>query len=209
MSDVNRKRDVLSRIESLERRLGELERTSRLTSSSIKEGSLVILDDVDQERVILGKIGSEYGLRVSDSGGKVMFEVTDEGLVQPQLQYVTNRWLDPTASQTPDVQGGAYGVFFFTQFRKQTPKFSLQFLWYTSDASTKGQIRIRETISNTVVWESAVLGPDTAGQFVDISQRALIGRAMGDGYGMTIEAKRTAGTGSFRFFVSRPLVSSQ
>lgn len=61
--------DFIAQMVDLDRRVRQLESTSRLAVSSIKEGSLQILDAAGVVRVKIGKDGTDYGVKVYDAAG--------------------------------------------------------------------------------------------------------------------------------------------
>jgi hypothetical protein len=76
--------DLGTLIKKLEARIDVLERTSRLITSSVKDGTLVFLDQFGNEIVALGRIGTSHGIGVFDSAGKSLFYVTsEEGQLAP------------------------------------------------------------------------------------------------------------------------------
>ena len=62
-------KDLIDRIVDLERRLIALERTPQLTQTSIKDGTLTVLDAAGVVRVKIGKDGTDYGVKVYDAAG--------------------------------------------------------------------------------------------------------------------------------------------
>jgi hypothetical protein len=60
---------ILDTLHDLERRLVAIERSPQLTSASIKEGALDVLDAAGMLRVRIGKDGSDYGVKVYDAAG--------------------------------------------------------------------------------------------------------------------------------------------
>lgn len=61
--------ELLSTLADLERRLVALERSPQLTSASIKDGALVVLDAAGVVRVKIGKDGTDYGVKIYDAAG--------------------------------------------------------------------------------------------------------------------------------------------
>lgn len=90
MTDVDpHLRDTLKReLDDVKRRLRVLESTNRLTSASIKEGSLEVRDEDDLRRVTLGDLdddGAHYGVRVLDANGATRLQLDERGIVAPLL----------------------------------------------------------------------------------------------------------------------------
>lgn len=61
--------NLVNQIVDLERRIAALERTPQLTQTSIKDGTLTVLDAAGVVRVKIGKDGTDYGVKVYDAAG--------------------------------------------------------------------------------------------------------------------------------------------
>jgi hypothetical protein len=66
-----------------ERRLRNLENSPQLTNSSVKDGSTKYLDAAGNTVVVEGKIGSAYGIKITNSNGRVIYQATTDGTVLP------------------------------------------------------------------------------------------------------------------------------
>lgn len=80
--------DLLARIADLERRIRQLEATSRLAVSSIKEGTLQILDANGIVRVKIGKDGTDYGVKVYDAAGANPVSLAQLGFGQGYAEVI-------------------------------------------------------------------------------------------------------------------------
>ena len=67
-----------------DRRIRNLENSPNLTNSSIKDGTLAVLDSGGNTMVRLGKVDSSYGIKVTTPTGAVVFEKLASGLTFPR-----------------------------------------------------------------------------------------------------------------------------
>ena len=79
---------ILSTIADLERRLVNLERSPQLTSASIKDGALVVLDAAGVVRIKIGKDGTDYGIKVYDAAGANPVSLAQLGFGQAYAEVV-------------------------------------------------------------------------------------------------------------------------
>lgn len=77
--------DILYKIKTLEERIQVLESTSRLQTSSLRDGTLTLQDQTGTNLVYLGKQpDGTHGIAVLDQNGRILFKVTAEsGQVAP------------------------------------------------------------------------------------------------------------------------------
>jgi hypothetical protein len=69
-----------TRLNDIERRLAVQEQTSRLISSSIRDGSITMQDANGVGIVVLGKLADgSHGIQVLNANGRTLFKVTSEG----------------------------------------------------------------------------------------------------------------------------------
>lgn len=84
-------KDLIDRIVDLERRLVALERTPQLTQTSIKEGTLTVLDAAGIVRVKIGKDGTDYGVKVYDAAGANPVSLAQLGFGQAYAEVVAEQ----------------------------------------------------------------------------------------------------------------------
>lgn len=97
MSEPLLLQSFIDQIAEHERRLAALERAPQLGSSSIKEGTLSIVDSAGVTRVSIGKDGTDYGVKVYDAAGANAVSLSN---LLFGLQVAQNDAVDLTARTT-------------------------------------------------------------------------------------------------------------
>ncbi len=198
MSDVSA--HLPARIErdlkDLERRIRIMERTDRLTNSSVKEGSLDVYDEDDSRRVIFGQLpdGENYGLATLDANGAVRFQADGRGLVAPSIPAVATI---STATAYSTSSTSLVPAYFLTLPEVAHEGLELHVDWSIGGADTfKLSVSCASPLVGTTD-EITATGP-TSGTAVF---RWLHGQTLGASpFGFSVLVRRTSGSGSISVF---------
>lgn len=180
--------------QTIERRLAAMERTAQLTTSSIKDGALLILDEDNVVRARLGLIDPAtdfYGISMFDEDGGLRFEVNDDGFRDP---WLANPWRDPNVFKP--VTSGSFVTVFNCEVEIISHKgVSGRFGWAT-DGGTTGELKL--VLNGIGQTATVVLPAGTTGQQ---QFQWLHGATLGTGPALfQIQARRTGGAGNVNVY---------
>lgn len=205
MADPALPSDLMDTIRDLQRRLERVELSSRLTSASMKNGTIRILDGAGAERVILGlDADGDYGLTIKNATGRVVFHSGNLGTTVP-TQYLTGF---QNAGLVPGTALASTASATFTELLRvdvyaTAPTIRYDFMGLLSTGTVEHQITLQEagaSGSPTVVagpWSSTV-GTQRVGSFT-IPAAALISGTGTDPAGrkfvLRVEGRSVSGGG--------------
>ncbi len=232
VSDAARSRgDVMHEIAELKRQVAELTSGRRLEAATIGAGGITIqaggkvlvCDDVGNAMIWLGQVpfgeeGTKPGLVAFRAGGGppamslfdgifaawdragniVMStdEASGQGIARPWLPVT---WAGSDYTKWPGTTSGAFAVVVETAIPRQQPRIFVRVRHSTDVSGTTGELRLMcdgTQLGTTVPVAYAIdfsdFGP------VDLPPSS----AFGDTIGLSIDARRTAGTGAVRAMVT-------
>ncbi|MFI6162233.1 hypothetical protein ACIA59_20105 [Micromonospora haikouensis] len=223
---------LMRKVANLERAIRELRAARRLEAASIGAGGLTIrsggaavVEDTDGRRIIrLGKVpfpdgSTKPGLvafRTTAEGGEVAMslfdgvlavwdrqgnivmatdEVSGQGIARPWLPVT---WAGVDYTQWPGTTSGTFGVILETLLPRQQPRIFLRLRHTTDVSGTTGELRVM----CAGVQLGATVPVSFAVNTTDIGPVALPDAPFGTTLGLSVNARRTAGTGAVRAAVT-------
>jgi hypothetical protein len=202
MTDPALPQTLLTEITDLKRRLAALERSPQLKSSSIKGGTLRVLDASGNPILEAGEISidggtvTSDGLRISTPGGEPVLQVSaNRGLTLPAVVYP---WRD-SPNQATAITSAAWTTVYESRIESLHGD-SLRSDWsVTLDSGVSADIRVQIT-TGPVNTDTVAIAFATAATWT-FALRWLHGLGMGSGpYVVRIEARRTAGAANVNVF---------
>lgn len=179
---------IYKEIEDLKRRLRDLESSPQLSSSSVKEGSLKILDSSGNVVVTLGKLlNGNYGLQiVNGAGGLTTFLADSDSAALPPMPVPSRIDIPQTITSgtfvnlcTGEVERLAHDAV------------RVRSSWAT-DATATGEIRIANASAGT--FTNAIAIPANSSGIAEFHW--LHGQTLSAGpYYFRVQARRTSGGG--------------
>jgi hypothetical protein len=196
--------DLVDRIVDLESRLKIMETTSRLQSSSIRDGLLSIGDASGVTRAEIGKFADgHYGIRTVLPDGTELFRSDERGIIVPPLAVTMTTLTGGTVPDAANTTNASFEVLYVGE----VPSFVHQGLrlriGYGSDAATTGEMEvIIHQFGGADLATSAVLSIGAAAN-TSATLSWLHGINLpGPRCFVQIAARRTGGAGNVR--VTRP-----
>lgn len=214
MADPLLPSNIADELREMRRRLERLEMAGRLTSASMTDGALRILDETGATRVVFGRdTDGGYGLSVYNENGRTIFKVNESGQTAPRLfpsvmQFAD--WVPGTAlayNDTTTLRPLCSGYIYAT-----SPSVFFDFYALTSGPTVEHDVQIAEAGGGAY---TTVLGPWTGsnaqrGGTFTIPAAALVPGTGTDPVGRTFEfrirGRITGGTG--QAYAAPLLVSS-
>jgi hypothetical protein len=166
MGEMVRSDDFASTLADHERRLKVQESTSRLISSSIRDGSLTLQDANGVGIVVLGKQpNGTHGISVLDANGQTLFRITsEEGQVAPRgtvpISWSLGSFLAGSTTQSfrPGTSNAAFTELWRGDFWSVGSKVDYDLTAYANGGNMTWQIKCYEVSGGT---PTVVVGPTT------------------------------------------------
>lgn len=191
-----------AKLQELERRLLALETAPRATSTSQRGGSFDLLDEDGNLLMTFGNYRrgafNDYGFRLLTTSGATTIESNINGLEAPQIPlnvYKANDYVIVTSA-----------TFTVTWHAVASLLVSDTVIWggaIAADAGTTGEARLRYAGGSNL---SSVI-PLPAGEITYAAWNLLHQHPLGGGFDVTLEVRRTSGTGNI--YVYSPYFVSQ
>jgi hypothetical protein len=151
------------RLKAIEARLDLLERRSLLDASSIKNGTLTLLDANGKSIVVLGLQGDgTHGISVTNANGRTLFKVTSEGGQSAPFVSLPGIGSQALASNTangfrPGTTNATMTSLFAFDFWSVGPTISYDFVVFANAGNISWQISCRDFNGGT---DQVVVGPN-------------------------------------------------
>ncbi|OKI52848.1 hypothetical protein [Micromonospora sp. CB01531] len=133
-----------------------------------------------------------------DNTGNIIFssdEVSGQGIARPWLPVM---WAGSDYTQWPGTTSGSFSMVLETAVPRQQPKLFVRLRHTTDLSGTTGELRL--------MCQGAQLGPTVtvsfAVNYTDIGPVALPAGNFGETLGLSVDGRRTAGTGAVRAMVT-------
>lgn len=185
--------------QGIEERIRALETAPRITTTSQRGGSYQLLDDQGRKLFTFGEYTrgafTDYGIqaRVPDGAGPgtttTALEINVNGMEAPQIPL--------TISKSGDIVVVTSGTFTSVWAAWAALLISDTIVWRSivgCDAGTTAEVRLESGGSFTGVITCA------AGGFTNINYNWLHGKNQGGSLGMTLQVRRTGGTGNVNVY---------
>lgn len=202
MTDPALPQTLLTEISDLKRRLAALERSPQLKSSSIKGGTLRVLDASGNPILEAGEINidggtaTSDGLRISTPGGEPVLQVSaNRGLTLPAVVYP---WRTDPNSYTA-ITSASWTTVYESRIENLHGD-ALRSDWVvTLDSGVSADVRVLIT-NGSIVTDTVSVAFATASSWT-FALRWLHGRTLGTGpFVVRIDAKRTAGSANVNVY---------
>ena len=202
MTDPALPQSLITELSDLKRRLAALERSPQLKSSSIKGGTLKVLDSSWNSILEAGEIGvdgdttTSAGLTITTPGGEDVFRVTaDRGLTLPSL---VAPWIDAPLTSTA-VTSASWTTVYESRIENLSGD-ALRSDWQvTLDSGVSADVRVMIT-SGSVVTDTVSIAYATASSWT-FALAWLHCKGLGTGpYIVRVDVKRTAGAANVNVF---------